>query len=177
MRKKLELSKYIACICEGGAEKAVMDILLENKLLIFSKENLIEGRFIKCRGAQSFQEQYLRKKFNGKISIIRILDSRNENFKISKVYEDKIDVINIVTAPEIEMLIIHSEGMYEKYKSSGKKPCEFCMQDLRKLRYRKKYDDVIRYFDTPDKLVNAIKADHQKQQDKSEYSLLNLLKE
>jgi hypothetical protein len=31
MRKKLELSKYIACICEGGAEKAVMDILLENK--------------------------------------------------------------------------------------------------------------------------------------------------
>ena len=89
----------------------------------------------------------------------------------------KIDVINIVTAPEIEMLIIHSEGMYEKYKSSGKKPCEFCMQDLRKLRYRKKYDDVIRYFDTPDKLVNAIKAYHQKQQDKSEYSLLNLLKE
>lgn len=63
MRKKLELSKYIACICEGGAEKAVMDILLENKLLIFSKENLIEGQFFKCRGAQSFQEQYLRKKF------------------------------------------------------------------------------------------------------------------
>ena len=27
MRKKLELSKYIACICEGGAEKVHLEVL------------------------------------------------------------------------------------------------------------------------------------------------------
>lgn len=29
----MELAKYKACICEGSAENAVMDILLDNDLL------------------------------------------------------------------------------------------------------------------------------------------------
>ena len=37
--------------------------------------------------------------------MIRILDSRRENFKISKAYQFMVDVINVITAPEIEMLI------------------------------------------------------------------------
>ena len=52
------------------------------------------------------EEKYLRKGFLEKISVIRILDSRRENFKLSKAYEQKVDVINVITAPEIEMLII-----------------------------------------------------------------------
>lgn len=52
----------------------------------------------------------MRKGFSGKISVVRILDSRRENFKLSRAYRDKVDVINIITAPEIEMLIIFSEG-------------------------------------------------------------------
>jgi len=46
-----------------------------------------------------------------KISVIRILDSRRENFKLSKAYEHKVDVINVITAPEIEMLIIFNEDL------------------------------------------------------------------
>lgn len=37
--------------------------------------------------------------------MIRILDSRREEFRLSKAYEQKIDVVNVITAPEIEMLI------------------------------------------------------------------------
>lgn len=33
----MELEKYKACICEGAAENAVMDILLDEDLLVFSK--------------------------------------------------------------------------------------------------------------------------------------------
>ena len=33
----MELAKYKACICEGSAENAIMDILLDADLLIFSK--------------------------------------------------------------------------------------------------------------------------------------------
>ena len=34
----MELAKYKACICEGAAENAIMDILLDKKLLVFSRE-------------------------------------------------------------------------------------------------------------------------------------------
>ncbi len=71
------------------------------------------------------------KNFKDKISIIRILDSRNENFKISKAYKHKINVINIITAPEIEMLIILNEGKYSEFKKSNKKPSKFCKENLK----------------------------------------------
>ena len=87
----MELAKYKACICEGAAEAAIIDILVDNCLVIFSRD----------------EEQYLRKGFDSQISIIRILDSRREEFRLSKAYEHKIDVLNVITAPEIEMLIIH----------------------------------------------------------------------
>ena len=103
----MKLAKYKACICEGSAEEAVIDILIDNDLLIFKREELLEERVIRCRNAKRFEERYLRKGFDERISVIRILDSRREGFRLSKIYEKKIDVINIITTPEIEMLIIH----------------------------------------------------------------------
>ncbi len=38
----MELAKYKACICEGSAENAIIDILLDNELLIFSREDLLK---------------------------------------------------------------------------------------------------------------------------------------
>lgn len=176
MNKKMKLSKYKACICEWGAEKAIMDILLENELLIFTKNELINDDIIRCRDAKEFETRYLRKEFDDKISVIRILDREKENFKISKIYKDKIDVVNIVTAPEIEVLIIHCENKYNEYCRSKKKPSDFCKQNLPKLKYDKKYETVKAYFEQPDKLLNAIKIYHQKHQSKGQYSLLDLLK-
>ena len=49
---------------------------------------------------------------------------------MSKAYEQKIDVVNVITAPEIEMLIIHAEGAYDQFKRSGKKTGEFCKTNL-----------------------------------------------
>lgn len=172
---KLNLSKYKACICEGEAEKAIIDNLLNNHLLIFEKEDLIDEKVIKCRKARNFESRYLRKEFNDKISIIRILDSRNENFKLSKAYQDKVDVINIVTAPEIEMLIILNENKYTDFKKSGKKPSDYCKQNL-KIRHVKSYNFVRDYFKNSSTLVNAIKKYSEvSKQHKNEYTLLDLL--
>ncbi len=113
--------KYKACICEGSAEEAIIDILVDNDLLIFNREEMLEERVIRCRSAKRFEERYLRKGFDEQISVIRILDSRREEFRLSKAYEQKIDVVNVITAPEIEMLIIHAEGAYDQFKRSGKK--------------------------------------------------------
>ena len=38
----MELAKYKACICEGSAENAIIDILLDNDLLIFTREEMLE---------------------------------------------------------------------------------------------------------------------------------------
>lgn len=102
----IKLSKYKACLCEGSAEKAIMNILLDNDLLIFKREELLEEEVLSCRSAKNFEERYLRKAFDDKISVIRIHDSRKEDFKLSKAYENKVDVVNIITAPEIEILAI-----------------------------------------------------------------------
>lgn len=44
----------VACICEGSAEEAIMTILLDNHLLCFSKEQLLEEQIIRTRGAKNF---------------------------------------------------------------------------------------------------------------------------
>lgn len=110
----MDLAQYKACICEGSAENAIMDILLDNDLLIFTREEMLEEEVLRCRDGKHFEEKYLRKGFMDKISVIRILDSRRENFKLSKAYEHKVDVINVITAPEIEMLIIFNEDKYKE---------------------------------------------------------------
>ena len=85
-------------------------------------------------------------------------------------------MINVITAPEIEMLIIHNEGAYERFKRSGKKPSEFCKADLR-MHNVKSYDFVKDYFSNPQTLVNAIKEYRRTANiPKSEYSLSDLLK-
>ena len=57
----MELAKYKACICEGSAEEAIIDILVDNDLLIFNREEMLEERVIRCRSAKRFEERYLRK--------------------------------------------------------------------------------------------------------------------
>ena len=172
----MELAQYKACICEGSAENAIMDILLDNDLLIFTREEMLEEEVIRCRDGKRFEEKYLRKGFLEKISVIRILDSRRENFKLSKAYEHKVDVINVITAPEIEMLIIFNEDKYKEFKKSEKKPSDFCKEDLKMPRV-KSYRFVKDYFSDPDILLAAIRKYQEISKiRKGEYTLLDLLK-
>lgn len=172
----MELAKIKACICEGAAEAAIIDVLLDNDLLIFRREEMLDESVIRCRDGKTFETRYLRKDFNGLISVIRILDSRRENFKLSKAYEGKIAVINIITAPEIEMLIIFNEDKYHDFKKSGKKPSIFCKENL-KMSSVKSYGFVKEYFVNPEILVQAIKKYSEISKiRKGEYTLLDLLK-
>ena len=138
----MKLSKYIACICEGAAEQAIIECLLDANKLIFTYDDMIEGEVIRCRSDE-------------KITVLRILDSRREKFKLSKAYAPKIDVINVITAPEIEMLIILNEGKYAEYKKSNKKPSEFCKTEL-KYKNVKSTEFLKEYFADASVLVSAI---------------------
>lgn len=151
----MELSKYNACICEGTAEQVIIDLLLDNSKLIFSRNDLLEHEVLRCRTGKNFEEQYLRKGFTEQITVFRILDSRRENFKLSKAYQSKVKVVNIITAPEIEMLVILNEGKYSDYKKSGMKPSLYCKSIL-KHRDVKSAVFVKSYFKDIDVLIKAI---------------------
>ena len=172
----MKLSKYVVCICEGGAEKTIIELLLDSNSLIFSYDDLLEGEILRCRKARDFETQYLRKYFNEKVTVLRILDSRRERFAWSKAYAHKVDVINVVTAPEIEMLVILSEDKYKEFKGSNLKPSEYCKSFLG-------YSNVKRpvfieaYFKDLDKLITAIKRYKKVSKiNHGEYALADLLK-
>ena len=174
----MDLNGYIACICEGSAERAIMELLLDDNKLKFTSEELLEGEIIRHRSAKEFENRYLRKGFSKQITVLRILDSRNENFKLSKAYKDKVAVIDVITAPEIEMLIICSENKYSefhKYKSNMK-PSEFCKTKLNFSRV-KDYEFVKDYFSDTEILLKSIHEYRRVSKIiKGEYTLFDLLK-
>lgn len=173
----MELSKYVACICEGTAEQVIVEKLLDAERLIFAEEDLLDGELIRTRGAAAFEQRYLRKGFQDKVTVVRILDSRRENFKISKAYEHKIAAVyNVITAPEIEILIILNEGRYDAYKRSRKKPSDYCKEDL-KMSDVKSRKFVENYFSDENCLVTAIKEYRRVSNiPAGEYTLCDLLK-
>lgn len=179
----MKFVKPIAIILEGASEEAIMDILLDNDCLSFTRNDLLERTLFHERSASSFEDRHLKYSFGDeKVTICRILDSRKEKFKISKQYENKVNAIcQIITAPEIEILIIISEGAYEdfisKWHVGNRKPSEYCKTRL-KLRDVKKYDFIINYFSDPKKLVDAIRAYKKLHapRSKDEMSLYDLLK-
>lgn len=105
-REKRSLGEKVAVICEGGAETAIMEMLLDAGRLIFTENDLFYGEIIRCRSAQIFEQRYLKIRMDFKLTIIRVLDSRRENFRLSRPYCDEVDIINVITAPEFLMVNI-----------------------------------------------------------------------
>lgn len=87
----MELAKYKACICEGSAENAIMDILLDNDLLIFTREEIYRWR------TRMFEKLFQRKKVNidkllqcgfeaeaGSVPTEEICTRIDKNYKLAK---------------------------------------------------------------------------------------------
>lgn len=169
-----KIDGLVACICEGITEEIIIKLLLENNLLIFDR--LLDDEIIRTRSAEAFEKKYLRKGFVEKLTIIRVLDSRREKFELSDLYAEKVKVINIITAPEIEMLIIHSENKYNNYCKSKMKPSEYCKTIL-KYKNVKEREFIEKYFEDYEKLTRAIKK-HKRdsKRGRNELCLADLLK-
>ena len=172
------MTKRVACICEGGAERASLELLLDKHKLIFEREDLIDEEVLKVRNASIFQQRYLGKGFESPITLYRILDSRRENFKLSPQYKQKVQVKNVITAPEIEMLIIINEGKYSDYDKvkSHTKPSEYCKSCLG-YKNVKQYDFVKTYFADAEDLINVLHIYRQKTKKRDdEMTIYDLLK-
>lgn len=154
------MQDIVAVICEGDAEKAIIDLLLDSGKLIFKKGDLLDEEVMYRCKVKVFEDQYLNRNFRGrKVRVVRVHDSIKEKFVISRIYSSKISRIDsYITRPEIEMLIIIAENKYDEYKNkyiSNMKPSDYCKQVL-KLKDVKKYDFVQEYFKDVNRLIETL---------------------
>ena len=94
----MELANYKACICEGSAENAIMDILLDYNLLIFNREEMIEEEVIRCREAKKFEEKYKElqpEKYQDTIEKVIRKGSTPAGMHISIMVKEIIDFLQI----------------------------------------------------------------------------------
>lgn len=109
----LQVNPYILCICEGAAEEGIINLLVENNVLKFSQDDLVDGQVTRIRKAREIEKTFLNRDYGERgLTICRILDSRNESFNLKKQYAEQYEVFNIYTRPEIEILHIL---LYDKY--------------------------------------------------------------
>lgn len=156
------VNELVALIAEGSAEQAILDVLLDNNLLIFAREELLQEKVLRTRKASAFEKQYMGMSFDKQVVIYRVLDSKNESFKLSKANKTRIsDVRNIYTRPEIEMLYIVYYGKYDEYSNKHKskeKPSEFVKNEL-DLSNVKSYQTVYDFWlSKPEALVTTIRT-------------------
>ncbi len=82
----------------------------------------------------------------------------------------------MVTAPEIEILIIYNEGKYKEFKNSGEKPSVYCKSTLR-YKDVKSYDFIQKYFADINVLKRALHEYRRVSKvQKDEIALYDLLK-
>lgn len=173
----------IAIIVEGGSERTIINLLLENDLLKFQPDDLLNGRPISERNGSKFAKNFLTLDLKNKlVSIIRVLDSHNEKFKLPEPYRKKVEgnPINIYTSPEIEILFIIYMGDYEKFKNqrSGRKltPNAWCKKNYKMKNV--KSPEFVRDFWEPrlHDLIDAIGEYSKLSKDPFENTLASLLK-
>ncbi len=172
-------------MCEGPNEKEIIDILLEHDRLIFTADDLLglvpyHARQIKSSG----QVKAALNLYTGQVKVLRIGDTQSEKLTIPTEYKHKIiEEAKYCTKPELEILLIISEGLYDEYdKVKTKiKPKDFAKQHIKlgKKRYNNStqfYRDY--YGNDVDLLVNAIRAYRKKKgsHKKNELYLADLLK-
>lgn len=178
------VGNLVASICEGNAELEIIEALLENELLKFTREELLDEEvFTKTmRSPRLLESRYLSQELEHgqKVEVIRVLDSRTENYRIQSPYTEKVagEVITCLTRPEIEILLILAEDKFEEYKRSGLKPSDFCKQCIPAFKRKKIKGSgfVSSYFSDVSKLLKVLEKYHQIRGDKSELSIWSLLK-
>ena len=156
--------EYVICSCEGAAEKAIITLLLEHDCLIFTESNLLDNGLTRLRSAKKIEQEFLHQDFDKIVHIIRIVDSKKEKFKLSKVYRDEnsqVDEhpIDIHTHPEIEILVIIASGKYNDFQQCKNRelPSGYCNRVISDGIDVKSEKFINKYFEDINCLLRAIK--------------------
>lgn len=166
----------IVLLCEGKSENAILDLLLDNDLLVFTRDQLFTEEVIKgMRDFRKFQNEYLEGiSVNEKLKIFRVQDDKPKSLTGHEVtplphFRHLIESVEfIITRPEIEMLMIIYNDLEEKYnryipKARGNttaKPSTFLKEYSKEFKRCKDYHFVYSHFDDIPKLLESIRKYH-----------------
>lgn len=139
--------KYLI-MCEGPNELEIIRMLLEHDKLIFAEDDLLG--LVPYHARQIVSNPTVKaalKLYHGEVLVLRIGDKLNDVLKVPKECKGKIRSIEkYCTKPELEMLLIISEGLhlsFEKEKSK-KSPKDFSKE---KIIYNKtRYDNSTAFY-------------------------------
>ncbi|KAF1303598.1 hypothetical protein BAU16_03965 [Enterococcus sp. JM9B] len=132
--------------------------MLDNEMLVFSRENLLTEEPLgnKYRKGETFTKDFLTMTFEKPLIILLIQDDATK-FKVKKPYDEKIGEIHyVVTAPEIEMLMIIHKRLQDRYKKQKKKPSIFLAEHEKKSTAKIKSSTFIRSVFTQETLIAAL---------------------
>lgn len=124
--------QYVLFSCEGTAERFILHTLIERDELIVPKERIVRNRTDggwAVGRSRTIIDSYLDADYGDRpLRIVRMVDSESDRYRPPRGYEHMAEVTYLRTRPEIEMLVIISEGRYGRYTNASKrlKPSDYC---------------------------------------------------
>ncbi|PCF52827.1 hypothetical protein [Staphylococcus delphini] len=90
--KRINGNDLVACIVEGKTEKIILEMLLEDELLFFTKENLLDQKIleIKYRNPKAFTETYLTLSYPDTALYLIVIKDDKKDYKLPIPYSSKI---------------------------------------------------------------------------------------
>ena len=138
----------ILVMCEGANEKKIVDLLLEHNKLRITKDDLLGLVTYHARQITSPVIAPFLTMYSGDIDIIRIGDKQSDSLQIPKNLRKRIKTITkYCTKPELEILLIINEGLYEDYirHYSRIRPKQYAKNNI--IYQKQKYDNSTRFYD------------------------------
>lgn len=108
----------VVLACEGNSEVELMFQLMKDDQLIFDTNSILDGRPIHLRQPKLISPIINTLPPDANITFYRIGDTQKDEFDISCFGESRgnhIKINKLCTTPEIEILIIINEKMYDNY--------------------------------------------------------------
>ena len=138
----------ILIMCEGPNELKIINLLLDNGKLKFTRDELLDMRPFHARQLTSPQLKPALDAYHGEIEIYRVGDKMSDSLKIPKELVSSIKAQRkFCTKPELEILLIIAENRFQEFEKvkSKQKPKDFCKQHV--VHNHKKYDNSTAFYD------------------------------
>lgn len=176
--------KYLI-MCEGPNEKQIIEILLEHNRLSVDMDDLLGRQVYHARQIKKSPVVKTQLGIYGKeVEVWRIGDKQTDKLIIPNEYKEQIrEVKKYCTLPELEILLILSEGKHKDYLKTKSQvhPKQYAKENItyKKMKYKgdtKFYKEY--YGQNVDKLVDAIK-DYKKKNNShtnEQHYLLEIIK-